>query len=581
MANETSKQATRRGADRRFSTRWIKGAGIDIGCGTDSLADLASFFPLMTSLRPWDLPDGDAMLMEGVDDAVFDFVHSSHCLEHLVDPYVSLTNWIRICREGGHLIITVPDEDLYEQGIWPSTFNVDHKWTFTVAKQSSWSPRSVSIMDLLQPFLDRIDVLKIELLDAGFQYGQARHDQSRGSLSESAIEIILRKKIDIKPTRTNEAPSIGSFSDAIAHHQAGRSAEAVDLYRRLLAEFPNDVATLNNLASLSDNDDATALLKRAIALKPDYVDAQINYGALLLKTGRTREAHSCFRAALQATPGEPALWLMLARAREILNDPAGAGEALDRGVSLASGSTTLLMEFCRIYERINRPEEVIACLDRVLLSEPENRQARIQRAHSRLKLGDMPGGAQDMRWMWTDTSYTDQISIFAPSGKEVEDLVDRQILLSADAGIGDTILFARYARLLNRRGAKVCVECQPELLRLLSRNHDIDHVVERGAALPPHDIRVPIHNLIGAFGTTLASIPADGPYLSTNSEARRAWAERLAVGPGLKVGVVWAGNPAHVNDLRRSMDPSFLGPLLDTPGTTFVSLQKGRIVLSV
>lgn len=194
VAHETSKQMTRRLSDSRYATRWLQGEGIDIGCGEDSLARMAAFLPLMRSVRSWDLPDGDAMDMAGVKNDSFDFVHSSHCLEHLVDPYVSMANWIRICRPGGHLVITVPDEDLYEQGVFPSTFNPDHKWTFTIAKAESWSPRSVNLFDLIKRFAPVVEVLKIELLDSGFLYGQPRWDQSMGQLSESAIEFVLRKK---------------------------------------------------------------------------------------------------------------------------------------------------------------------------------------------------------------------------------------------------------------------------------------------------------------------------------------------------------------------------------------------------
>ena len=198
MTNETSKQFFRRSRDMRYASRWIVGNGIDIGSGDDPLSKLAPHFPLLKSVRDYDLPDGDAMLMEGVANDTYDFVHSSHCLEHLIDPVVALGNWIRICRPGGHLLITVPDEDLYEQGIWPSAFNPDHKWTFTIAKSSSWSPRSANLVYLLCHFINDIEILKVELLDAGFRYNQPVWDQTREALAESAIEFVLRKKANMQ-----------------------------------------------------------------------------------------------------------------------------------------------------------------------------------------------------------------------------------------------------------------------------------------------------------------------------------------------------------------------------------------------
>ena len=128
----------------------------------------------------------------------YDFVHSSHCLEHMVNPVAALGNWIRICRPGGHLVITVPDEDLYEQGVFPSTFNPDHKWTMTMGKEAGWSPSSVNVFALLGRFIGEVEIIKVELLDAGYVYGLARQDQTLGPIAEAAIEIVLRRRITDK-----------------------------------------------------------------------------------------------------------------------------------------------------------------------------------------------------------------------------------------------------------------------------------------------------------------------------------------------------------------------------------------------
>lgn len=192
MTHETSKSLMRRLRDSRFITRYFVGDGIDIGAGNDSLEQYQSFFPLMKSVRSWDLPDGDAQLMASVPDASFDFVNSSHCLEHMRDPVETMRNWARILKPNGHMVILVPDEDLYEQGVWPSRFNWDHKTTWTIQKLTSWSPVSVNCTNFLANFPE-LSVLKIELLDASYRYGLPNQDQTLTPIGESAIEIILRK----------------------------------------------------------------------------------------------------------------------------------------------------------------------------------------------------------------------------------------------------------------------------------------------------------------------------------------------------------------------------------------------------
>jgi SAM-dependent methyltransferase len=148
----------------------------------------------METVKTWDWEDGDAQFMTGVDDCAFDFVHSSHCLEHLVDPAEGLRNWLRVVREGGYLIITVPDEDMYEQGVFPSTFNRDHKWTFTIFKTKSWSDRSLNLLDLVRELDDAAEVVRIEQLSATYRFDLPRFDQTLTPVAECGIELVIRKR---------------------------------------------------------------------------------------------------------------------------------------------------------------------------------------------------------------------------------------------------------------------------------------------------------------------------------------------------------------------------------------------------
>lgn len=198
--HETSKSVFHKIRDPRYATRYLVGKGIDIGAGKDSIGQYFEFFPLMTSCTSWDMPDGDAQYMQTVENETYDFVHSSHCLEHMKDPKVALTNWLRILKPGGHLVCIVPDEDLYEQGVFPSTWNDDHKFTFTIYKKKSWCEKSINLLDLLKGLEEKVDILKVELMDATFRYKLDkftkgnRFDQTTTPVGECSIEFILRKR---------------------------------------------------------------------------------------------------------------------------------------------------------------------------------------------------------------------------------------------------------------------------------------------------------------------------------------------------------------------------------------------------
>ena len=160
----------------------------------DPLALYVELFCRMQSVRTWDLEDGDAQYMAGVPDDSVDFIHSSHCLEHLRDPREGMRNWMRVLRPGGHLIVTVPDEDLYEQGQFPSTFNRDHKWTFTIFKSSSWSDSSINVLELLQELGPAAEPLRIEQLSSTYRFDLPRYDQTLTPVGQCGIEFIVRKR---------------------------------------------------------------------------------------------------------------------------------------------------------------------------------------------------------------------------------------------------------------------------------------------------------------------------------------------------------------------------------------------------
>jgi SAM-dependent methyltransferase len=191
---ECSKSVARRLADSRFVRKYLRGKGVDIGGKPDPLALYREFFPLMESVKTWDLEDGDAQKMATVADNTYDFVFSSHCLEHLHDPLEALQNWMRVLKPGGYIIFAIPEEDLYEQGVFPSTFNRDHKNTFTIYKQSSWSDRSINVVELVTSLGAAAAVEKIELLDETYRYDLPRFDQTLTPVGESGIEVIIRKR---------------------------------------------------------------------------------------------------------------------------------------------------------------------------------------------------------------------------------------------------------------------------------------------------------------------------------------------------------------------------------------------------
>ena len=106
------------------------------------------------------------------------------------------------------------------------------------------------------------------------------------------------------------------------------------------------------------------------------------------------------------------------------------------------------------------------------------------------------------------------------------------------------------------------MECPAALVDLLRGVEGIDALVARGSELPPFDLHCPLLSLPKVHGTTLETIPSQERYITLDPKKVAEWAKRINR-PSLKVGVVWAGRPAHLNDRNRSLGASQLQHLFE------------------
>lgn len=191
---EQSKAVKRRFNDGAFHTRYFVGSGIDVGAGPDSLKQYVSYFAILQDVYSWDKINGDAMRLDTVQDETYDFLTSSHCLEHLDDPHIAIQNWLRVVKRGGHLILLLPDFMMYEGGKWPSRYGEGHKWAFTLDPISTTGP-VIHIMDLLRPIQDRVSIERLQIVRDFYDFeGFHPHvDQTMRPNVECGIEVILRR----------------------------------------------------------------------------------------------------------------------------------------------------------------------------------------------------------------------------------------------------------------------------------------------------------------------------------------------------------------------------------------------------
>jgi hypothetical protein len=201
-----------------------------------------------------------------------------------------------------------------------------------------------------------------------------------------------------------------------------------------------------------------------------------------------------------------------------------------------------------------------------------------------LLLGNFKDGWQEYEWRWKNESATrlqSKRSFTQPLWLGQQSLVDKTILLHAEQGLGDTMQFCRYAPLVAQLGAKVILEVQRPLFKLLQNLEGVSQLVAMGDPLPLFDYQCPLMSLPLAFNTEIESIPNQVPYIKAPPIQADYWKTKLQNHQKLKVGLVWNGgfrpNQPELWSLnaRRNIPLAQIAQI-NIPDINFYSLQKGE-----
>lgn len=361
----------------------------------------------------------------------------------------------------------------------------------------------------------------------------------------------------------------------------GQHLEALDSFERALSLRPDYPEALNNqgvsLDALDRPVEAEQAYRRAVDLRPDYLDAWANLANTLWARGRAQEAVAACEQALLLQPTHFAALTTQGHALRDLGRLDLSEATLRRALALRPTDSAAYNALAITLQGQNRPHEALAVLDLALALDPSDPETHHHRAMLLLRQGRLQEGWESYEWRFQIKQAGDSHQQFATqTAWRGEALEGRTILIVPEQGLGDTLQFVRYASMVTARGGRVIMGVQPSLMRLFASVDGISERVAIGQPLPRYDLHCPLLSLPRAFATTLETVPSSIPYVHAEPEAARHWADWLAArGPGLRVGVVWAGNRHHLGDRQRSLPVAALAPLWQVPGVRWYSLQVG------
>jgi len=360
---------------------------------------------------------------------------------------------------------------------------------------------------------------------------------------------------------------------AAAAEARGAVAEALQRFERVLALQPDAVPVLTALARLyrqrEDWPEARRHAERLAALAPHRAAHHDLLGAISLAMNDLAAAEAAFGRALALDPALPSARANLGAVHAERRQWALALEHLDAALASDASVAEAHNNRGNALAGLGRADEAAASFTRALELDPGSADSAFNLALVRLRQG---------RWTeaWPGFERRWETRQMAPFRRDLgvprwdgSEAAGRTLLVHAEQGMGDMMMVARYLAMAAARVGRLVVECQPELAPLLAAMEGGFDVVAAGDALPAFDLELPAMSLPAVFGTEPDSVPWSGPYLPVPERGTGLQ------GAGLKVGLVWAGNPRNPTDAERSLDAALLAPLLAVPGCSFFSLQWG------
>lgn len=360
----------------------------------------------------------------------------------------------------------------------------------------------------------------------------------------------------------------------------GSPREAVAAFREGIRRFPDDAGLLNGCGlarhAMGAYEEAARDFEAALRHAPRTGVIAYNLGNARKEQGDLPGAATAYVQALEWGPPAPHMFNNLGLVFQETGDTERACLAFRSALELDDRFVPASLNLGYLLIHLREPARAAGVLEAALSHEPANADAHWLLSHALLVMGDLQRGWREYEWRWakmTQASYRRKDPSRQWAGEPLE---GKRILLYAEQGLGDAIQCARYIPMVAAAGGEVHVECQPELAAVMASVEGVHVVHTRGSVVPPCDRECPLMSLPGVFGTTLDAVPAAVPYVRTESVKRAAWRSWCDAGSdGPRVGIVWAGNPAHANDAQRSLPSAHLGALTAVPGVEWIGLQKG------
>ncbi|MBW3539457.1 MAG: tetratricopeptide repeat protein [Planctomycetes bacterium] len=436
----------------------------------------------------------------------------------------------------------------------------------------------------------------------------------------NALEALGRRDEAIAEYRKaiQAAPHVAAIHNNLgcALKDAGDLDGAEASFRQVLRLQSGDIDARLNLGSVyvarGERQRAVDCFRDVITADESRVDAWISLGELALSDGRHDEAREAFTRSAELAPDKATAWSGLGIVHAAADRLDEAAACLERAVALVPADALAHYRLGNVLKDLDRALDAERCYRRALDCDPSLVEARINLGVVAVDRGDLSSAlahydeALCLRSDSADGRFHRSLALLAAGDYQRgwpeydsrwdyegprrnlpwprwqgEPLAGRTLLVHAEQGVGDEILFASCLPDALAAAGRCVIECDRRLVPLFERSFHGAEIVPRplnagSAALAGVDAQVAAGDLPRVFRPDVDSFPSIAQFLAADPNRVAEWRRRLAeLGDAPKIGISWRGGAQKLVRRRRSTTLEQWLPVFSAADASFISVQYG------
>lgn len=435
-----------------------------------------------------------------------------------------------------------------------------------------------------------------QLVDAENAYREALKIQPEHARAQEGLGLCLlqSKRLDEAYLHLELAHKLAPMNaDVLVHWglvdlELGNYGTASQRFMSAVERAPNNPHAWHNLGlamfRMGQFEASVTHLRRALVLKPDHALAHSNLALALRQTGDLGGASEAALRATELKPGNARLWVVRGDLCVDAGDFDQADSAFAQALSIDAHNVGGHIGRGKLLMALGRHDDARAAFETALSQEPSNADAcaGLAQLHLLLQRWNIGWDLYEAR----RGSLPNPVRTVTTPEWQGEDLRGRSILVHAEQGLGDIILFASCLPDLIERGAQCVIDVPPRLETLFRRSFPGARVTGHEltsngsdwlASLPPVDLHVPMGTLPKWLRREPSAFPRRAAFLTSDATRTTDWQARLAHLPKPHIGITWRGGTVSTARLQRSLElAELLGAFKSFQGT-FVCLQYGDV----